>query len=448
MADSNLVNYVSWSPNYTKMSNKTIDTIVIHHAAGKLSVEDFGNIMSNPSRQASANYGIGTDGRIGQYVAESNRAWTTGSALIDGHAVTIECANSTLAPDWKVSGLVLRRCIDLCIDICKRNNIKRINYTGDKTGNLQMHKWWQATACPGPYLSDLFPYIADEINKGLGTTMNLGIGLNEIEYSAVRFSIIKGYGKYTQLHMMSAVGSVPERAVQDIKNYDSMDMLILGMGNCNYFEMGESGYGTHYGTEQSEGDGIHSLGNDFRDPKSGVVVFYQKNDGTCEWCYGNEYHLSKKDVIFACTPYSIRYHNGKAINVRSRNLTDKELSITKQTGYAMTKDGTWHIIVSSDSCTPQVVANLMADIGAVEGFIVDGGGSSQLVYIGKAYVYTGRPIPNVLALACYKNEDTEIPEEDTEEDTENLKKEIERLKGIIQDYQERMKKAKEILNYE
>ena len=42
------------------------------------------------------------------------------SAVV-GHAVTIECANSTLAPEWRVSGLVLRRCIDLCIDICKRN---------------------------------------------------------------------------------------------------------------------------------------------------------------------------------------------------------------------------------------------------------------------------------------------------------------------------------------
>ena len=56
----------------------------------------------------------------------------------------------------------------LCVDICKRNGIEKLIYTGDKTGNLTMHKWFQATTCPGPYLESKFPYIADEVNKRLG----------------------------------------------------------------------------------------------------------------------------------------------------------------------------------------------------------------------------------------------------------------------------------------
>ena len=32
-----------------------------------------------------------------------------------------------------------------------------------------MHKWFAATACPGPYLESKFPYIADEVNKRLGS---------------------------------------------------------------------------------------------------------------------------------------------------------------------------------------------------------------------------------------------------------------------------------------
>jgi hypothetical protein len=33
-----------------------------------------------------------------------------------------------------------------------------------------MHKWFAATACPGPYLESKFPYIAEQINARLGST--------------------------------------------------------------------------------------------------------------------------------------------------------------------------------------------------------------------------------------------------------------------------------------
>ncbi|MBE6121145.1 MAG: cell division protein [Erysipelotrichaceae bacterium] len=163
--DSELVQYVDWSPNYTEVPDKVIDTIVIHHMAGMLSVETMGQICK--SRAASTTYAIGTDGRIGQYVPESVRQWCTSSFSIDSHSVTIECANDSTAPNWHVSDLVISRCIELCIDICKRNNIKKITFTGDKEGNLQMHRYWANTLCPGNYLASMFPYIAEQINKGL-----------------------------------------------------------------------------------------------------------------------------------------------------------------------------------------------------------------------------------------------------------------------------------------
>ncbi len=53
------------------------------------------------------------------------------------------------------------------MDICQRNGITKLNYTGDKNGNLTMHKCFAATACPGPYLESKFPYIAQEVNKRL-----------------------------------------------------------------------------------------------------------------------------------------------------------------------------------------------------------------------------------------------------------------------------------------
>lgn len=178
IADSQLVSYVWESPNYTAMSNKKIDTIVIHHAAGMLTLDQFAYCFRerNPkSSGGSSTYAIDNNGRVGQFVPESQRQWCTGSYTIDSHAVTIELANDSLNPNWHVSDIVINKCIQLCIDICVRNKIKRINFTGDKTGNLQMHRWWANTLCPGNYLASMFPYIAEQINKGLK-------GVDQAEY--------------------------------------------------------------------------------------------------------------------------------------------------------------------------------------------------------------------------------------------------------------------------
>ncbi len=101
------------------------------------------------------------------YVEESNRAWTSGNADNDNQAVTIEVANDGGAPDWHVSDTAFAKLIDLCVDICRRNNIHSLNYTGNADGNLTMHCYFQPTACPGPYLKSKFTYIADEVNRRL-----------------------------------------------------------------------------------------------------------------------------------------------------------------------------------------------------------------------------------------------------------------------------------------
>jgi len=169
MSNSPLVQYTKLSPNYNPRNNK-IKKITIHHMAGVLSVETCGNIFANPSRQASSNYAIGSDGRIAMYVEEKNRSWCSSSPANDHQAITIEVANCEYGGQWRVSDYVLSRLIELCVDICKRNGIERLNYTGDTSGNLTMHKWFADTSCPGPYLSSKFPYIAEEVNKRLGNS--------------------------------------------------------------------------------------------------------------------------------------------------------------------------------------------------------------------------------------------------------------------------------------
>lgn len=166
MSNSKLVSYTKISPNSSARTGK-ISKITIHHMAGNLSVESCGKVFETTERQASSNYGVGTDGRIGLYVDESRRAWTSSNRDNDNVAVTIEVANDGGAPDWHVSDKALEATISLCVDICQRNGIAKLNFTGDKSGNLTMHKYFSNTECPGKYLGGKFPYIAEEVNKRL-----------------------------------------------------------------------------------------------------------------------------------------------------------------------------------------------------------------------------------------------------------------------------------------
>lgn len=172
MSNSIFVTYTALSPNYTKRTSK-INKITLHHMAGNLSVEKCGEIFAPTSRQASSNYGIGSDGRVALYVDESNRAWTSGNFDNDNQAVTIEVANDEIGGNWHVSDNALSAVIDVCVDICKRNGIPTLNFTGNASGNLTMHSYFQATACPGAYLKSRFAYIAEEVNKRININANV-----------------------------------------------------------------------------------------------------------------------------------------------------------------------------------------------------------------------------------------------------------------------------------
>lgn len=165
MSNSKLATYTKISSHSTPRNHK-IDKITIHHMAGNLSVETCGQAFCG-NREVSSNYGIGTDGRIALYVDEKNRAWSTTNPENDHRAINIEVANDGGAPIWHVSDKALEATIALCVDICQRNGMPGLTYTGDKNGTLTLHKYFKATACPGPYLESKMPYIAQEVNRRL-----------------------------------------------------------------------------------------------------------------------------------------------------------------------------------------------------------------------------------------------------------------------------------------
>lgn len=165
MSNSPLVQYTDLSPHYYSRDGHRITDITIHHMAGNLSVETCGRVFHN--RKASSNYGIDSTGKIAMYVPEALGSWANANKASNQRSITIELANDRVGGDWHVSDIAIARCIDLCVDICKRNGIKRLNFTGDKTGNLTMHCYFYATGCPGPYLKTKFQYIAEQVNRRL-----------------------------------------------------------------------------------------------------------------------------------------------------------------------------------------------------------------------------------------------------------------------------------------
>ena len=94
-------------------------------------METLGNIFAPVARQASSNYGVGADGRIGMYCEEKDRSWCSSSGANDHRAITIEVACDTTYP-YAVKDNVYEALIQLVADICQRNNIKELKWKADK----------------------------------------------------------------------------------------------------------------------------------------------------------------------------------------------------------------------------------------------------------------------------------------------------------------------------
>lgn len=227
------IDYIKQSPHYS-VRNDEIRKITIHHMAGNLTVEQCGDVFQ--SREASANYGIGSDGRIGMYVPEKYRAWSTSDPENDHQSINIELANDGAGPDWHVSDKAIEKCIELCVDICTRYGFK-LDYTGTAKGNLTMHCWFIPTVCPGPYLKSKFKYIADEVNKRLGCNPSPE-PVDEDEYYSIqidaKFITYGSTGKWVKVWQdilgITSDGSFGPDTLQKTKNFQQLhDLEVDGL---------------------------------------------------------------------------------------------------------------------------------------------------------------------------------------------------------------------------
>ena len=246
MSNSSLVKYTKISPNKTSPRDHAIDTITIHCVVGQVSVERLGEIFAPTSKKASANYGIGSDGRVGMYVEEKDRSWCSSNADNDNRAITIECASDSKYP-YAINDAVYKTLIELCADICKRNNIKELKWKADKSligqvdkQNMTVHRWFAKKSCPGQYIYERLGQIAEEVNKKLKASevtvlyrVQTGAFLNK-SYADAMLAKVKAAGFSTYMVQTGKMYKVQVGAYKVRANAEKMAKRLKAAGFNTY----------------------------------------------------------------------------------------------------------------------------------------------------------------------------------------------------------------------
>lgn len=171
--NSKLISATRISPNRTIGRQQPITKITPHHMAGKMSIEQFGDLVANPAREMSSNYAIGYDGRIILTCPEADRSWCSSSPWNDHRSVTIEVSNVGYGEPWTIPNAAYTSLIKLCVDICQRNGIRKLEFTGGKEGSLTYHYMFNPTSCPGTWMKQHTGDLVSKVNAELAKNPSL-----------------------------------------------------------------------------------------------------------------------------------------------------------------------------------------------------------------------------------------------------------------------------------
>lgn len=257
--NSSLISYTQLSPNHSGQRTHSIDRITPHCVVGQLSCEIICGCFTSPSREASCNYGIGTDGRISLCVEEKNRSWCSSSNANDQRAITIECASDTTEP-YAMNDKVYASLINLCTDICKRYGKKKLLWFADKDKSLNynpaademiitVHRWFSNKSCPGNWLYARLGDLATKVTANLGgSTSPTADNLYRVQVGAYKnkanaeaqLNRVKAAGFDTYMVQVDGMYKIQVGAYRQKANADSM-MAKLKSASFDAFVTTKSG---------------------------------------------------------------------------------------------------------------------------------------------------------------------------------------------------------------
>ena len=216
--NSSMVVYKKLSPNHSGQRTHSIDRITPHCVVGQCTAEGLGDWFMNTGIQASSNYGIDKDGRVGMYVEEKNRSWCSSSNANDQRAVTIECASDTTEP-YAFRDVVYQTLIKLCIDICKRNGKNKLIWFGDKDKTLNyspksgemiltVHRWFANKSCPGNWMYARMGDLAEKVTAALQGASDSG---GSAASKSTQASVLKGLSEADAIKKVGALFTADQK---------------------------------------------------------------------------------------------------------------------------------------------------------------------------------------------------------------------------------------------
>ena len=172
--------------NYGYRPPSDIKFIIPHHLVAHWTGTQAAKYFVNNGCENSVNYCIGYGGDIVCNVYEENGAWTSSFGIVDRHALTIECSD-TSPTNFKIPEPTQEALIMLMVDFFQRYPSlggKAIFDPSDATevvlarregrvpntkGNILLHKWTSGftTTCPEWHMIEILPSICEEVNKRL-----------------------------------------------------------------------------------------------------------------------------------------------------------------------------------------------------------------------------------------------------------------------------------------
>ncbi len=269
-SNSPLVAFTLLSPNHSGLRTKRIDRISPHCVVGQCTAEGLGDWFHRPSTQASSNYGIDKDGRVGLYVEEKNRSWCTSSSENDQRAITIECASGKAEP-YAMNEVVYDRLIELCVDICKRNGKKKLIRFGDKDKSLNyepkddemlitVHRWFANKSCPGNWLyarlGDLAAKVTDRLSGGEAEVIPSGMQAREFQNLTEAQVIAKIGPLFTADQKKSGILASVSMAQFILESGYGKSELAQGANNC--FGMKKSLSGNTWSGSTWDGSSVYT----------------------------------------------------------------------------------------------------------------------------------------------------------------------------------------------
>ena len=251
-SNSSLISYTNLTKHHSGLRTHSIDRITPHCVVGQWTAKKIADYFATTNKDASCNYGIGTNGDISLSVEEKNRSWCSSSNANDQRAITIECASEAYAP-YEMSNEVYESLIKLCTDICKRNGKNKLIWISDKDTALNynpasnemlltVHRWFANKSCPGDWLYSRLGELATRVNVNLtqstGNTSTSSDSLYRVQVGAYKnkanadamLEKVKAAGFSTYMVQVDGLYKIQVGAYKEKENAEAMASKVKAAG--------------------------------------------------------------------------------------------------------------------------------------------------------------------------------------------------------------------------